>query len=810
MTTPTPIELDFSRAGIGDLTPKQQAALSARILDHHGIPGEADFPSFPAGIAGTDNTGAPDRHFLEWPKDRHALEFHFRRRDRDAYVCPNLFSAARRTSGPTDANVLPSRVLFQDLDRVNPWDIPEDLKPTIAWRTSPGSYQAVWLLGGDALPVDEHREWNRRLQHHLGVKDFRAPSSFIRVPGRRNRKGKYGPGGVEGILLWDDGPNHDLNAPAWQALPEVASHRGVWTGDAEKALEIDADAVVRRIEGRLPAKVLQHLRRNIRAVDVDDGSEGADRRHTNLWILEKELRKAGCSGEEIFAVMWNHPYGQSKFGGADGKNPPRPQALMDQVADAIRAVEDDLKQRRPLPTTPSIDHAIVSVLEDGETRRNQLRWALRFAKAFQGQLIHTPARGWLRWSDSHWETLDHSPIPYVNRLTQHALMHDLPRMVGQARDELYADIRSAEKANAIKGILTIAESLEGIAYRDRDLDQHPDLWVCRGGTLNLITDEFGPSRPEHLITMVSGCDYDPEATCPVYDEKMIEWQPDPAMRRYIHRIVGSALQGRATEQTLPVFWGNGANGKGSTVNDAWLPVFGEYGDVMGVEVLLSNPNGNSYLPQKAAMLGKRLIVTSEPTHGARFAAGTLKLLTGGDPISAAAKYKDPIKVMPTWQVLMLANDRPEPSADDAGVWRRLRAVNWGVDIPDHRRDTLLHQKLAAERAGIFNRMLEGWRDYRDHGGIREPESVREATKKWREDVDYIGHFLAECCVIDPHGAARFNDIYREWERWCSENGEKAMSAKALSGVLVKKKFIKKRDGKGILFRGLSLACDEAR
>lgn len=462
---------------------------------------------------------------------------------------------------------------------------------------------------------------------------------------------------------------------------------------------------------------------------------------------------------------------------------------------------EPLKQRNTRDEPIATPHA-------KELHRGQLRWALRFADRHRGEFIHTPGRGWLFWTGGRWKEVGEAAPTRAVLAIVRAAFAELATLDGDRRKDLLQDITSGESNSGVKGILGLASALEGIAHDDDQFDTHPDLFVFCDGTYDLMTDEFRASRPEDLITKVAGCNYDPQATCPTYDAVQRRAQPDPEMRAYVQRIGGSAMQGRSTEQTLPLFYGKGANGKGTTLNDSWLAVFGDYGKVMGVEVLMSNPTGNTYLPQKAALAGARLVVTSEPDAGMKFSGGTMKMLTGGNPLDARALYRMPIKVLPTWQIVMECNTRPAPPADDDAVWRRLRQVGWDVVIPEGERDSTLAQKLAQELPGIANRLLEGWRSYRDEGGIRAPEAVRTATREWREEVDIIGQFVADECFLADQHTVKSSQLYARWKHWCKNNGEDAGSNKAFTEKVKKKGFGKKRTNDGVFWSGLTIIASE--
>jgi hypothetical protein len=100
----------------------------------------------------------------------------------DLYFCPNIFTAKARRKDL----VLPSRVMYQDLDEATPIECP--LFPTLWWETSPGRYQAIWVLDVMMEPIDfaaYNRAMNRACNADPGTWDL---TRLLRVPGSHNNK----------------------------------------------------------------------------------------------------------------------------------------------------------------------------------------------------------------------------------------------------------------------------------------------------------------------------------------------------------------------------------------------------------------------------------------------------------------------------------------------------------------------------------------------------------------------------------------------------------------------------------------------
>lgn len=97
------------------------------------------------------------------------------------YFCPNLFFRRRKKE-----QCMPGSWLYQDLDDVSPSSCP--IKPTLWWETSPGRYQALWLME-EALPPAELAPLNKALNRACGAdKGTWNLTRMLRVPGTPSGK----------------------------------------------------------------------------------------------------------------------------------------------------------------------------------------------------------------------------------------------------------------------------------------------------------------------------------------------------------------------------------------------------------------------------------------------------------------------------------------------------------------------------------------------------------------------------------------------------------------------------------------------
>lgn len=86
----------------------------------------------------------------------------------------------------------------------------------------------------------------------------------------------------------------------------------------------------------------------------------------------------------------------------------------------------------------------------------------------------------------------------------------------------------------------------------------------------------------------------------------------------------------------------------------------------------------------------------------------------------------------------------------------------------------------------------------------EPQAVRDAVEKYREDNDWLGQFLEDHCDIDPSFTEKSGKLYQQYRVICMQSGEYIRSTTDFYGNLEKAGFFRHRTKKGSLIHGLKL------
>ena len=226
-------------------------------------------------------------HIFEWPNDKRKIAttlIKAKDSEKDVYWAPGVFSVPHREA----KSILPTNVLWSDLDEANPRKLPEDIKPSAAWETSEGRFHALWTLPKD-LPPDQQQSLNRRLTRAIGADAGGWDAiQVLRIPGTINHK--YQNQRVK--LLWFNG--HKVDPIRIATLPEPSPNQ------PKNGQLPDPKWVYQKYKRKLPL-VAKEL---IRARHAPRGQ-----RSDKLWYLIRLLSEAGMKSEEAVSVasqtVWN-------------------------------------------------------------------------------------------------------------------------------------------------------------------------------------------------------------------------------------------------------------------------------------------------------------------------------------------------------------------------------------------------------------------------------------------------------------------------------------------------------------------------
>jgi putative DNA primase/helicase len=361
----------------------------------------------------------------------------------------------------------------------------------------------------------------------------------------------------------------------------------------------------------------------------------------------------------------------------------------------------------------------------------------------------------------------------------------------------------AERCSSIESAIKQLQASPEILASAEAFDSDPWLFNVKNGTIDLRTGELRQHQQQDLITSIAPVEYDP--VCPPPDRWMRFlaeiFDGNHNLITFIQRACGYALTGSVSEQKLFFLHGSGANGK-TTFLKTLMFVMGDYTRRLPSSLLLT-ARQDKHPTGFADLKGIRFAVTTEVEFGSRLAEATVKELTGGDVLTARRIGQDYFEFEPTHKIFMCGNHLPLIQGTDHAIWRRIALIPFNVTIPDERQDKDLDEKLRSEAAGILNWLISGCLDWQKKG-LADPAEVIDATRIYRTDMDVLGDFLNDRCLIAPGARITSADLNRAHKEWCEKNGEQPMNARSLGLRLKERGFKQERTMSTRLWQGLCL------
>lgn len=426
------------------------------------------------------------------------------------------------------------------------------------------------------------------------------------------------------------------------------------------------------------------------------------------------------------------------------------------------------------------------------------------ATSWRGRRAFVPGMGWGTWRDGLWRFGEAEAITARNEVDGRCFqMADAFK--SQGNEEMARAWRSLRTASRVRGVL---ELLSGkLLLEPGAFDQNDHYLGSPTGVIDLMSGFPIPHDASIRLTQSISVEYDPFA--PLDQDAVDTWNgalsalPDDAVD-WFQAQVGMAFTGRKPE-FITVNLGDGRNGK-STLMDAIMSVAGEYGVELSDNALMtSRTQGAS--PEIMALRGKRLAVMEETPEEGYLNVARLKKLADTDRLTARYLYqKSEVTFRVTHSIFLNTNYLPRINETDSGTWRRLRVIPfmktfvepWSPAVLQER--GLTEQPLApgevlgdpnikakckapAVQQVILRWVIEGAKRALSNNMPPEPQSIRDASSAWREDMDSLRDFVAECLVPQDNHVITATEMTSRVGDFLKANGKSRISAQSLAQKL---------------------------
>jgi len=309
-----------------------------------------------------------------------------------------------------------------------------------------------------------------------------------------------------------------------------------------------------------------------------------------------------------------------------------------------------------------------------------------------------------------------------------------------------------------------------LLFYDKDfmgkLDQKTHLLCFKNGVVDFKLKTFRKGQPDDFISKCTNIDY---IHYSLVDSKysrikqdittfMKQVFPITDLNVYMWDHLASCCIGVNVNQTFNVYKGVGSNGK-SILTDLMSAGLGDYARSISVALITTKRTSIGGSSSEVAQLaGIRYVIMGEPNKGDKLVEGTMKELSGGtDKIQARQLFQESFTFVPQFKMVLMTNNDLEITSNDDGTWRRMRYADFvsvfiknPYEDSDKPRSEYPHQFPIDEQlkdkkddwAPVFMSMLVE-RAYATQGFVKDCDTVLRASKKKREDNDYLAAFVKD-------------------------------------------------------------------
>jgi P4 family phage/plasmid primase-like protien len=240
-----------------------------------------------------------------------------------------------------------------------------------------------------------------------------------------------------------------------------------------------------------------------------------------------------------------------------------------------------------------------------------------------------------------------------------------------------------------------------------------DLILCGNGILDVRTMTLRPLTPNYFATAIPEWDYDADATCPLWIQKLGEWLA-PSYHPTLQEFTGYLLTPDTSLHAMLCLLGESRGGKGtvSRIQTALVgrahcafPAFNDIAGDFGLQGLddkrlIGVPDAHDTAANKRGMAIERL-----------------KSISAGDPVTINRKNlkQQPDVILPA-KIVLTANEHPNLLDESGALANREILILFENSFHGSRRDVHLTDKLKDELSGIANWAIAGLRRLRKNGG----------------------------------------------------------------------------------------------
>jgi putative DNA primase/helicase len=383
---------------------------------------------------------------------------------------------------------------------------------------------------------------------------------------------------------------------------------------------------------------------------------------------------------------------------------------------------------------------------------------------------------WFFWDGCRWDGQSgNEKAAQAAILTVRSIVKDADDVLSKAdREKIISWSLSCESQHRLNAMLALSKNLNPIVCHFKDFDRDDYSLNCLNGTIDLKTGIIRDHDPADMITKLCPVKYDPYAQSDSWEVFLdISTEKNKELQDFLQTSIGYALTGDTKEEKMFFIHGPTATGKSSFL-EAIKSVFGDYAMTTDFETFIQRKQVGGVRNDIARLAGTRFVLSIEVDEGKELAEGLIKILTGGDTVSARFLYQESFEFVPRCKLWLAANHAPRVSDRDDAIWRRILRVPFIHTVPEGERDPAIKATLrdtAISGPAILAWAVKGCLRWQKDG-LKVPDIIRECTEEYRTENDPLKDFFETECQFSPEMFTTVFSMRQHYEAWARNTGIK--------------------------------------
>ena len=345
--------------------------------------------------------------------------------------------------------------------------------------------------------------------------------------------------------------------------------------------------------------------------------------------------------------------------------------------------------------------------------------------------------------NENWGIFENTGIPWIKELVQELLGEDCRKYIQ----------------------LEVVSQIKVKTYKEpRDFEEIPGIVVLKNGSFDIQTGILEPHNPKYYAKSRIPVTYDPKADCPLFKKFLKEVIPNSV--NFYQEWLGYHLLKDYRFQRCVVCLGDGDNGKSTLLRIQTAFLGTENIATQSLYRLSTNRFAPAELYRKTANIAAD-IGPDELKH-----TGTIKMLTGGDYISAEHKNRDPFSFKNYAKLTFSCNQLPKTPDQTLAFFKRFIVIMFNDPIPKDKQDPNLLEKLTTqeELSGIFNFAYEGLIRALERKSLDEPGDALERKDLYLAMSDPVTGFINEYIVEEWNSFEIKQNLINAFFTYCKKKG----------------------------------------